>query len=1363
MNKTKFFSSLLVAVLFASTSVFTSCKDYDDDIKNLQTQIDARSLKTDLESLKTSLEGQIATLQSTLDTKVTALQAAIDKKADQSAVVALEESVADLTGRIVVLETKVATIENALATYATKEELAAVKAALDGKDAELEKAIGDEAAAREAAIKAVNQSIELQKQALENYKKEVSEALEKLGLSKESVEKVAKLDGRVQAIEEALNEFTKNVVVEGVDEPTLKQKMQALSELINENVASVNALELFVNKRLTSLVLMPDFYWEGLEAVEVPYTMAPSFSVLNKEYKFKYTVTGAKGNEEKEVTVADQMVLNAYGTKGDNKNFAYSVTLEDKLGTPYNFRRYYAYAATYKPDDVDDPKPVVIELSNGGKAYYHINPITANIEGAKISFFENDAEVYTRAAANTIAATPFDSVYTAAGEFNKLNNGILEVPFKVNNEALWTMFAQHVDGFYSEETGFTSNWEEGVSFNDESAYGVAGAKLPFIAAQIAQGDTVVTSDYAVVVPAFMEIIALADNNPLEGSTGFSKDDDGVIRANHLYETVGYDEDGTSSITVPPYNNYGAITMPATHEIVYSDKAFDLAKFIETHVNYTTLARYGQSKADRLMTDEEMSLLGLHYEFYLVDYKVGVETTSQTKHLIRVDKDGVATNDSTVGYFSVRSVNAKGEPMVDEKATLETVGREPLVRVLLKDSEGNIVRYGYIKLRIVKDAAQDVMIPVTLGEAYMNCGDAVKMTWAEMENIILRKINMTKEDFEKAYYLDVVGKETGDYTNMPTVNDAPKAGLYADAATNNWMAKRYYEKDGKYLIAYGVDPEDYDDAIAYTADDIKKGKVTADNNWFGRVWYTPHDNSTSPQPWDGQTNVLEWNFKNDILENEAAMYQSNMAQADDYVALRTIVGADLANKGVSQKALSTIIRFINKANGSSVYVKLIIPEQKMFFAYAEINNRILSYWFSKTKGYGNWQKDQLTDTIEVYANVPTPAEVNNEPLTEVSWQKDLKENWLDKKVVPEFATPKKFDKFTGGNSTITFKFILPEEGKNADFSAKDGKWDVMGASGTKYQLSITSGTTDYITAKAYNNKGKVAGDAENICELNTATGVIKYYGTPQTATTHPYATDIVNFIGAYDATGKEQKDTYLSGQKNKSFAAFIQINVGNTCYEPLIKNNIFNVRFLRPINVWPREEVRKDGLNKTQFVDIWKLIYIRDWRAYPVIPKDSTQQFGAAAKAGYGEDGKTYKGSLEEGIATYEFYNIQKLYVKRSEIRSDVYLSERPLLTDPAEIANLKSVDAIPAMTNEGITYLKIIEKGDKEGYTAAGTATLTESSNFDDVIAWTNNKGVNDGFHIYVPISVSYPWGNPDIWTQKVWATITIGDTVWKK
>ncbi len=60
----KFLSTLLMgALVTASMSTFTSCKDYDDDINNLQTQIDAL---TPLKTVKTELQSELANLQKTV-------------------------------------------------------------------------------------------------------------------------------------------------------------------------------------------------------------------------------------------------------------------------------------------------------------------------------------------------------------------------------------------------------------------------------------------------------------------------------------------------------------------------------------------------------------------------------------------------------------------------------------------------------------------------------------------------------------------------------------------------------------------------------------------------------------------------------------------------------------------------------------------------------------------------------------------------------------------------------------------------------------------------------------------------------------------------------------------------------------------------------------------------------------------------------------------------------------------------------------------------------------------------------------------------------------------------------------------------
>ena len=1475
MNKTKFFSSLLVGLL-VTTGLFTSCKDYDDDIKNLQQQIDQKSLKTDLESLKSSLEARLATLESTLNTKEAALKAEIEKKADKTDLTALAnrvKAVEDLTAEIAGIKTKIATIEATLGTKADQSALDALKLVVDKKADQsalqaaydellakiAENAQGDQADEQalqnaiatltgkiderltEAQVKAiVDESAAAQTAALEALKLEINGKLESLGLTKADIEKLTDVNNKIAAIEDALKAFTG---AETIDEA--KKKMQELAEKINENVAAINILEAFVKKQLTSMVLMPSFYWEGLEGIEVPFGTSPIFKEKKEDYKFTYIVNGALGAQEVKVTVKSTMGFDATVFDKDKKNvgtyFLYAEKKYDEHsfwdenmgGTagPSNLTGKKAETvldaipnAELRKDGKDDDYANInyAKLMQGGVAKYHYNPSTADLSGYTVSFWENDAEVYTRGNNGAVVATPRTDDIT-------YENGILTVPFDVDGAKLMSMFQawtkatttepKTADSYTQPLPGGGAEWGEwaGSAQDEDGSFG-RGAKLPFIAAQLTSTgekvDTTITSDYGVLVPAVLEIIALADNNPIAGSyfegshAGYTTNQEtgavtnpgtGKIRANHLYESVGYngivipaaDQDG-----VVNYNNYGAITMPATHEIVYTEKAFDLKPFIDTHVSYTNYARYGTSTVDRVMTASEMEALGLHYEFTIVDYIVGNEKTSQSAHIIKVDANGNPTDDAKSGCFSVRSVDEDGKTMVNEKATLETVGREPLIRVDLKDEAGNIVRYGYIKLRVVKDKAQDMSITFNMSDMYMNCGEASKLTWSQVENKLLRQINMTKEDFEKLYHLDVVKG----YTNMPYVNPTngdPSGALYADAFINKWMAVRWYNagtdeapnyKKVTPWLADGTDLLTNLSGDAFKAD--KQWKWTTSANWFGRVWYTPHDNSTTTHNWDENTNVLEWNF-GEVPEGQDLANATNMVKKA-YEQMMKVLGVSYDSKGLNTKALSTTVRFIHK-NGSSIYVTMTFAPGKIHFPYGDINRRVLDHWYSMTQGYADASGKQYTDTIEVYANVPTPAEFGqNNTLTTSSFEKDLKEYWLSKQIIPEIhnlykadgETPA-FDKFWNYETNkfvgdVTFQFRLPKKGENADFSAdKDGKWQVKGISGNVYTLKLNGAKTQIIAEK--NEKAGMS-DAEVICTLDPVDGVIHYNGRDeqskyskgvvgdsyeaiQNNVVNGAATDILNYIGMYDATGKNQKEFYVTKQQDKAFTAFVEIKVANeACYDPIIGHNFFNVRFLRPINVWPAETSITDAPNATQFIDIWKLLYIRDWRTYAVVPKGEEQQFGKAAVAGTGLDGKKHNGNFDEGNVTYEFYKISNLYVKRDEIRSDAYLEadKRVVLTSADDITKLYSIDDIPALTNGNTQYLKIIKAADadKTTYSVDGVAGQVASKKYSDVLAYTNNGGVVKPFHIYVPIAVEYAWGALDIYTQRVWAVITVDPTV---
>ena len=83
MNK-KFLSAILFgALMVTSTGTFVSCKDYDDDIENLQSQINNLATKSDVEA-------KLAQLQSALN----AAQA--ESSANAADIAALEKEVASI-------------------------------------------------------------------------------------------------------------------------------------------------------------------------------------------------------------------------------------------------------------------------------------------------------------------------------------------------------------------------------------------------------------------------------------------------------------------------------------------------------------------------------------------------------------------------------------------------------------------------------------------------------------------------------------------------------------------------------------------------------------------------------------------------------------------------------------------------------------------------------------------------------------------------------------------------------------------------------------------------------------------------------------------------------------------------------------------------------------------------------------------------------------------------------------------------------------------------------------------------------------------------------------------------------------------
>ena len=261
MKKRIFGMLLMGAMVVASVSMFTSCKDYDDDINKLQKQVDAAALKTDLESLRSSLASELANAKSALESAIAAKANASDlgnyaKNEDLDKLAAKVDELTNLAAQVATLSTQIDAVENAIGENDINT-MATTIASVSGDLSALEKALGDE----EAARKAVEDNLDLQQKALEELAKQVEEIAKKdVPAYDDTAVKadIKKLQDAVKAIQNA-NYATKS---------DLQTAINNLNAELTAKIPNVSLLTALVNKMLTSITLVPELYIKGVEAIE---------------------------------------------------------------------------------------------------------------------------------------------------------------------------------------------------------------------------------------------------------------------------------------------------------------------------------------------------------------------------------------------------------------------------------------------------------------------------------------------------------------------------------------------------------------------------------------------------------------------------------------------------------------------------------------------------------------------------------------------------------------------------------------------------------------------------------------------------------------------------------------------------------------------------------------------------------------------------------------------------------------------------------------------------------------------------------------------------------------------------------------
>ena len=245
---------------------------------------------------------------------------------------------------------------------------------------------------------------------------------------------------------------------------------------------------------------------------------------------------------------------------------------------------------------------------------------------------------------------------------------------------------------------------------------------------------------------------------------------------------------------------------------------------------------------------------------MVGYKSGVNETSQSAHAA-LAKDGYTLRPQMPKNGKQQAYGAEQNEA--------SINREPLVRVILKDTVNNqIAAVGYIKVHIAKtvadDKAEEVDL-VTVDKDYtIACGDNTidlqKVTWAQVEEQLYAKLNMSKETFEDTYELDGGTADANQFA-AATLTAEP---LAADKKIGK-VAQTTADKEGQQtqVIAWTINNQAAYAAFkagkttltTYVRYALKSGKTAANKYVYIKLTWTPSAINLKPETTFGNENKI----------------------------------------------------------------------------------------------------------------------------------------------------------------------------------------------------------------------------------------------------------------------------------------------------------------------------------------------------------------------------------------------------------------------------------------------------------------------------------------------------------------------------
>lgn len=792
MNK-KYLSAILFGALLASsTGTFTSCKDYDDDIKGLQEQIDGNQTSV------AALEKQLATLdaaakaaQTAADAAKTAADAAAtaaakaqaagdQAAADAATAKALAEAaqaaaekakvdaIAEATKQVTALKTL---MEQSLASKIEQADLdvaiAAVNAQIEGIQKGLGQLISDNTAkivenandikdAKEAIANliAADEDLKIQIEGLANYDKILKELIDKNGLAIE--ENATNIDAAKAKIEDAQNEI--NELWKNLNDSN--EQIAQLFTLISENKAAIdeNGNKIEAN---TSLIEALTARVEDLET-----TTGGLLTTTAEHKKLIEALEKRVGLNEDAITK-----LNT-GLSATNKSIS---TLETKIN---------AELTTIKGDI--------------GKIGNQINNIVGMISEINGSLNSLHTLIVCRLTSITLAPDLFvdgiEAVRFTSLQYSPMdkdeNASIPATSYKFSTAALATA------SYHFNPASFNLD-NATYSYADRTAEVVnttraIGSKLVEIAEVKGEDGKNLPNPSINLENGTVEFKLLRLNSHTT-QPGLDRTNMIALQATLKDANIEGAKDGAldassdnAVITAPYVAVYDAIL--SYEDVRIADKETLTTGADKAHYATTFDACKKEDPRYKIPYDKKFNLKELvatcfgnngHDEFPIADYKLSYRfaVASTAYNVVAGDTETnqqkwVVCNDAKEGIFQAEEFNP------------EAFGRTPILKVELVDEAGNVVRRGFVKVEFIAEKQPDFTVGNEAYDLTLDC-DETKASYTITEEFIrenvYRKINngaaigMSHEQFWKTYttYTTEVKKNNKVVSmSVPEIVDGP---------------------------------------------------------------------------------------------------------------------------------------------------------------------------------------------------------------------------------------------------------------------------------------------------------------------------------------------------------------------------------------------------------------------------------------------------------------------------------------------------------------------------------------------------------------------------------------------------------------